>query len=377
MAAVPETPQLLQDHDVHPIPLVGKPLNREPPVADLTSSFLAGDDAYNRNHGSIPEIGRDSHRVLVDGEVRTPLSLTVDDLASMFPQHEVTCVLQCAGNRRHTMRTWLKEVDGIDWGDAAIMNCSWRGPRLMDILKFAGVEVVEDGHVAFSCYQAETEKDSWYGASIELERAMDESREIVLALERNSKPLSPSHGAPVRVIVPGVAGARSVKWLDRMTVQRKESSNFYQQRDYKVLPEEVKTAEEAESHWETTPALQDMPVNSVIVSPRSGSSKPLKEDGTIEVTGYAVPGGPDGPIVSVEVSIDEQKTWTQATLHSGPSKWSWSLWSALVKAERGTIKRIFSRARDRGGNEQMAKPAWNLRGVAYNGYGESRDVTIT
>ncbi|TDZ17637.1 Sulfite oxidase [Colletotrichum orbiculare MAFF 240422] len=312
----PDSTQPSGTHHIHPLPLNEKPLNREPPAADLTASLFSGDNAYDRNHGMIPTIDRDAHRVVVDGEIGKTLCLTVDELATNFAQHEVVCVLQCAGNRRHTMRTLLKEVDGIDWGDAAIMNCSWRGPKLRDILDAAGVAHNPEAHVAFSCYQSETEKDSWYGASIELERAMDENREIILALERNSKHLSPNHGAPVRVIIPGVAGARSVKWLDRITVQKMESSNFYQKRDYKVLPEEVNNAEEAEAHWDTTPALQDMPVNSVIVHPPSGSSVCRDDDGLVQVAGYAVPGGPDGPITEVGVSVDGGQTWTQADLQS-------------------------------------------------------------
>ena len=38
------------------------------------------------------------------------------------------------------MRTRIKEVQGIDWFDGAIMNCIWEGPRLRDILLRAGVK---------------------------------------------------------------------------------------------------------------------------------------------------------------------------------------------------------------------------------------------
>lgn len=110
---------------------------------------------------------------------------------------EVVCALQCAGNRRHTMRTQLKEVSGVDWGDAAIMNCVWRGVRLRDILLRAGIdhELAVKGeeidskpklsgkHVAFACYQVEVQDDKWYGGSIELWRAMDMDRDVILALE--------------------------------------------------------------------------------------------------------------------------------------------------------------------------------------------------
>lgn len=200
---------------------------------------------------------------------------------------------------------------------------------------------------------------------------------LTLIIQCNSEPLSPNHGAPVRVIVPGVAGARSVKWLDRITIQPTESSNFYQNRDYKVLPPSVKTAEDAESYWPTIPALQDMPINSVILSPRSSETVSPDEDGEVVVSGYAVPGGADGPVTKVEVSVDGQRTWVEARLRGEASKWSWVLWDLRVRLKRGEGYRIFSRAFDAGGNEQVAEAKWNLRGVAYDGYGESRDVTVT
>lgn len=139
---------------------------------------------------------------------------------------------QCAGNRRHTMRTKLKEVSGIDWFDGAVMNCSWTGPLLCDVLKSASLKVSKDeytsAHVAFACFQTPTQEDKWYGASVPLSRVMDPESGIILALQMNGKPLSANHGAPVRVVTPGIAGARSVKWLDKVTVQMSESDNFYQ-----------------------------------------------------------------------------------------------------------------------------------------------------
>lgn len=52
-----------------------------------------------------------------------------------------------------------------------------------------------------------------YGASVPISKAMDPRADIILAYEMNGQPISRDHGFPIRVIVPGVAGARNVKWL--------------------------------------------------------------------------------------------------------------------------------------------------------------------
>lgn len=189
----------------------------------------------------------------------------------------------------------------------------------------------------------------------------------------NGQPLPVNHGFPVRVIAPGIAGARAVKWLDRITVQDGESKNFYQQHDYKILPPEATTKKEAEKYWGSVDAIQDMPVNSVIAVPNSGAT--LSSEAPIQVRGYALPRGSHGPVVKVEVSVDDGKTWTVATIEES-GKWSWALWSTTVTMKRGK-GRILSRATDAGGNVQEACPKWNLRGVGYNGYGESRDLIVT
>ncbi|KAL0259016.1 hypothetical protein SLS55_006521 [Diplodia seriata] len=336
---------------------------------------------------AIPTIDGQTHRVTVDGVVRTPLSLSLQDLQSL-PQHTVICALQCAGNRRHTMRTEMKEVSGLDWFDGAVMNCKWRGPRLRDVLLKAGASmgVAEalDAHVAFACHQNPCQEDEWYGASIPLSRAMSLDADVLLALEMNDAPLTPNHGFPVRIVTPGIAGARSVKWLDRITVQNHESPNHYQQRDYKILPPDVDTAEKAEGVWDRIPALQDMPVNSVIGVPANGSKLERDAKGKIEVKGYALPGGSSGPVVKVEVSADGGRTWQFAELlgddhfkKEGVSlKWAWRLWRTNVKVEEGKGRILLSRATDTDGNTQDERCQWNLRGCAYNGYGEVKDLEI-
>lgn len=198
----------------------------------------------------------------------------------------------------------------------------------------------------------------------------------------NGQPLPPPKGHPIRLIAPGVYGCRSVKWLDRITIQPTESSNFYQQRDYKILPPDAVDSASAAPYWDITPAMTEMAINSVIATPQCGDTVPLSSSpaGTIEVKGYAVPQGEQGPVVRVELSVDEGQTWIDAELLKSPlggaGKWCWTLWRASIPVEVGALVSIFSRATDSGGNTQPAVSQWNLRGVGYNGYGRAIGVKV-
>ena len=153
----------------------------------------------------------------------------------------------------------------------------------------------------------------------------------------NGKPLPVNHGYPVRIVVPGVSRCRSVKWLDRITVQL-ESKNVYQRYDYKILAPQATDKEAAKKYWDVTPALQDMPVNSVIAIPETGETVKPSASGTIEVKGYALPYGDQGPVVKVEVSTDDGRTWKKAEMlvpKEEQTKWAWVLWKVTVPINKG------------------------------------------
>ncbi|KAG4421291.1 hypothetical protein IFR04_005593 [Cadophora malorum] len=357
---------------------------RRPSLRELVADFLTGDGlvAYDRNHCLIPRINRDTHIIKINGLVQKELNLTIKDLEKL-PQHEVIAALQCAGNRRHTMRTLQREVVGIDWLDGAAMNCKWKGPRVRDVLALAGIEEPKDEkqlHVAFNCRSVPCEDDDYFGSSIMLEAAMSDEKEVILALERNGKILPPRFGFPVRMIAPGIIGARATKWLDEITIQDEESQNVYQRRDYKILPETVQTKEDFQANdgavWDTVPAMQESLINSVIAYPTQEETVTLDPDDKIEVKGYAIPGGYDGPVVNVQVSGDGGENWVTAELVGKPTKFSWAIWKARVRLERGEDRVIWSRATDAGGNTQPRMSAWNIRGVGYNGYGDARGLTV-
>lgn len=77
----------------------------------------------------------------------------------------------------------IKKVNGVPWADGVIANCLWGGVRLSDVLKFLGVASQVSSHVCFASFATLCEDDDYYGASIPLESALDDSCDILLAYE--------------------------------------------------------------------------------------------------------------------------------------------------------------------------------------------------
>jgi len=149
----------------------------------------------------------------------------------------------------------VKPIPGeVPWSADVIGTATWRGVPLREVLRAVGVEA-DARYVAFtSLDEAQFEgKQVHFGSSIALEKAF--SPDVLLAYEMNDEPLAPEHGFPLRVIVPGYIGARSVKWLREITLQERPSTNPYQARDYKLFPPEI-TAQTAD--WSRGKTIEDL-----------------------------------------------------------------------------------------------------------------------
>jgi sulfite oxidase len=337
-----------------------EPFNAEPPLALLASAPVTPVEAFFvRTHGTVPRIEPASHRVKVAGRIAGPIEFSLTELRRRFQSHTVPATLQCAGNRRIEL-TALGKVDGMPWRQGAIGNAEWTGVRLADLLEDVRC-ATGDLHIAFtSLDQCEEAGERFaFGGSIPLAKAT--APEVLLAYAMNGRPLTPEHGAPLRVLVPGYLGARSVKWLAAIVVQETPSENYYQQRDYKLVPTDV-TAETVD--WTLGRMLGELPVNSVICSPADGDRL---EVGAIEFRGYAIAGG-NRRVAAVELSADCGKTWTSAALEPG-GDWCWTLWHASLAMPPG-VHRIVVRAQDSSGETQPAdlRSVWNFRGYVNNAW---------
>jgi sulfite oxidase len=341
------------------------PYNAEPPPAVLAGSDITPIDAfYARNHGPFPDIAPRQWQLTVDGCVDRPLTLTYDQLTTDFEQHSVVATLACAGNRRAELLR-LRPIPGKDpWAHGAISTAEWRGVRLADVLKAAGVHRDDGLNVAFEAPDVaqEARPVQRYGSSIPLSKAM--SHEVLLAWQMNSEPLPRAHGGPVRVVVPGYIGARSVKWVTAITVQPDPSENYFQSLDYRILHPDADpdTARAGEGI-----SLSSLALNCDILDPTDDDRVPR---GRLTIRGYGIAG--DGRSVErIDVSLDDGLTWRQADLQPALSTWSWRPWSLTVDVAPGPL-RITARAWDDTAAVQPESPAslWNPRG--YNNHAWAR-----
>lgn len=337
------------------------PLNAETPRTALADDPLTPLDAfYVRCHGPVPRLEPGSWRLRVEGLVERPLVLSLATLRERFEPRRLTATLECAGNRR----AGLLEVRGIPgeapWGPGAIGNAQWRGVRLGDVLADAGLRE-EAAHVELLGVDVSSEADppQAFGASIPRDKAL--APETLLVWEMNGAPLPAVHGAPLRALVPGYIGARSVKWLWAITARATPSENHFQAHAYRLLADDE----------DPGVALGAVAVNADILAPADGAQV---RPGRLEVRGYAFAG--DGRrIVRVDVSSDGGACWRQAELLDDLGPWAWRLWRAELELPGGTTQ-IVARAWDSAAATQPERPAtlWNPKGYVNNSWAR---VTIT
>lgn len=341
-------------------------MNAEPELTDLVRSWVTPTESfYIRSHAPVPKIDTGSFRLTVEGLVEQPLSISLAELKREFAQHSATCTLTCAGNRR-VEHSLIKPVEGVPWRAGVIGNAKWEGARLSDVLRKAGLkENVK--HVWFEGLD-QIKRGSGvisFGGSIPIEKALldtDSMLGALLATKMNDEPLNGDHGAPLRTVVPGYIGARSVKWLGKIVVSDRPSPNYYVADAYKLVTDGDNV------EWSEQGPIYRFPINSVICA---AAAKSAAKSGKVSVAGYALPPGRPGTTIGkVEVSADNGQTWTAAKITSPVREFCWVLWSAEVALAAESTERteLIVRATDSQGTQQPERPDWNLKGYLFNGW---------
>jgi sulfane dehydrogenase subunit SoxC len=292
------------------------------PLQDLDGIITPNGLFYERHHGGIPEIDPSQHRLMIHGLVETPLILSMDEIRR-FPSESQIYFLECSGNPGFEAMSGRTASDLV-----GLVSCSeWTGVRLRTVLEEAGLKPEARWVVAEGADAAAMTR------SLPIAKCLDDA---MLVYSQNGERLRPQQGYPLRVLLPGYEGNMSVKWLRRLNV----------------------TAEPAYSREETSKYTDLMPdgtarqftfvmeAKSIITRP-SGTQRIAQ--GFNEITGLAWSG--HGRIRTVEVSVDDGRSWTEAQLQAPVLTraltrfrlpWTWD----------GTPTTILSRATDETGYVQ-------------------------
>ena len=252
-----------------------------------------------------PRVNEDLWHLEVTGLVQNRATWRLSDLMG-FSAVEQETTLMCISN-------------GLDAG--LISNAVWKGLPLRDLLDQAN-PLAKAARVRFHGVDNYTD-------TIPLEKAMDPT--TLLAYQMNGQDLPDRHGYPLRVIVPGYFGEKHVKWLTRVELATSDAEGFYEKQGWG--PDFI------------------VPTRSRIDVPDDWSEFSLRKlSGPIEARGIAY-GGNRG-ISRVELSLDYEKTWSDAEIFYSGSSLTWSLWRYQWTPSQPGDYELVVRATDGKGNVQ-------------------------
>lgn len=311
------------------------------------------DRFYVRTHHFTPNMQADTFKLEVGGEVANKLTFTLDELKKM-PAAELVSVCECAGNGR---ALYEPPIVGLQWEYGAVGNARWRGVRLADVLKKAGVNPAGK-YVLFNGGDTPVGKMPDFQRTIPLAKAMEMN--TLLAYEMNGETLPVSHGFPLRVVVPGWAGDCWVKWLTNITILDKEFDGFFMKTAYRH-PGKAVTPGVAVDPAQMKP-VESLHIKSVIAAPLDGSA--IKPGTPTRISGVAWSGM--SPVARVEVSIDRGRTWKPATLGADKHPFGWRQWHFDWTPSSTGHYNLMARARDIAGDTQPFEQEWNPSGYLWN-----------
>jgi sulfane dehydrogenase subunit SoxC len=246
---------------------------------------------FERHHQGWYDIDPAKHRLMINGLVKQELVFTMEDLMRL-PSVSRIHFIECGANT------------GMEWGNVAVPTvqythgmlscCEFTGVPLSILLDMAGADTKKGKYIL-----AEGGDGSGMTRTISMEMALDD---VLVVWGMNGEMLRPENGYPLRLVVPGVQGVSSVKWLRRIEVGdmpygSKDEAVHYMD----LMPDGM--------HRQYT-SIQEC--KSVITTPSGGQQ--LLETGFYNISGMAWSGR--GKIKRVDVSVDGGRNWREARMET-------------------------------------------------------------
>ena len=292
-----------------PIPFLDpQPVNPDRAMlnwSELTSWVTPSEQLFVVKHYGEPEIDPETWRLEITGMVRTPKVFTLDEIKTR-PRSEYAATIECGGN-------------GVSPGFmGAIGNVRWTGTPLGAVLQRVGLDQRATEVVFYGADEGtETIRGSEYkqnfARSLSVADAFDPR--VMLLYELNGKPLTKSHGAPLRLGVPGHFGVAWVKWLTRIEVTDRRFSGRFMARDYVT----IRGQQQGDRTIWREQTVSHMKLKSIVARVVQRSDSKLRVSGAAWNDGRT-------PLKAVEVRIDDGP-WQRAVLGEGlESPYCWTFW---------------------------------------------------
>lgn len=339
-----------------------RPINMEATAHILDDAITPASSLFVRNNGMLPDYDEhpaESWTLTIDGEVDTPLTLTIADLKRDFEVVKKRLWIECGGNGR---KYYEPGASGNQWSLGAIGCPEWTGVRLKDVLAKAGVKdgAVYTAHHSIDAHLSGDPEKVPISRGVPIDKAMGDENLIVF--EMNGEALPVLNGYPLRLMVPGWPGSCSQKWLKRIQIRdkvhdgTKMTSTAYRMPAYPVSPGTEVPKEDME-------IIHEMPVKSLVTFPITGSRTARGK--SFEVRGHAWSG--QGDVSKMQVSTDFGATWQDATLDAPANKFAWQQWRAEITLDEAGYYEVWARATDHTGVAQPnVVPGWNPKGYLNN-----------
>lgn len=320
-----------------------------------TGVLTPADRFFVRNHTSTPRIDAQGWELTVwgSGLGGGPVRFSYDDLRAL-PATTATAFVECAGNGRSFYATQQGQpVSGTAWTLGAIGVARWRGVRLGEVLRRAGVSRhavdvlprgLDDEVVSAGVNLGRVRRP------LPIAKAMDD---VLVAYEMNGEPLPPDHGYPVRLVVPGWVGISSVKWLGDIEVGDAPLYSPWNTDMYRLFGPDHPPGGSAPLTRQTLKSAFELDRDATLPARRP-----------VLLTGRSWSGA--APVREVEISTDGGVRWRRARLHDVPRPGSWVRWSATWVPSAPGPAVLLARAADRAGRTQPEASAHNTQGYLFD-----------
>ncbi|MFC7987864.1 sulfite oxidase [Streptomyces pilosus] len=282
-----------------------------------------------------------------------PVEFGYDDLRAL-PAVTRTAFVECAGNGRSHYATQQGETPaGTAWTLGAIGVARWRGVRLADVLRRAGlspyaVDVQPRGLDAE--YVSGGESLGRVRRPLPLAKALDD---VLLAYEMNGEPLPHDHGHPVRVLVPSWVGIASIKWVGDIEVSARPLYSPWNTTFYRLFGPAHPEDGGAPLTQQTIKSAFELASGATFAAGRSQVLHGRSWSGT-------------GGIVRVDVSTDGGAHWRRARLHDRPRSGTWTRWSIPWTPGTPGPAHLLARATDTAGRTQPDTSVSNTQGYLFD-----------